>query len=356
LLRLRIVSGNVAGHATADVRALEDRFRTVLEQICRQLTPDEYSTAALAIFGFIASVRGESMTERRRYAAEQMPRYRNRNQGEAFKKRYEPRILDDVATRLHLLEISAPLLQAPVPPAALSPGGAASSHTVGRGGTEEHGEGREKAIVYRGYAWIGSELSYRVSSEDLRQHICTTIREVEILHPDPQPFQDRYQWSGHGREDVPRVLSQGHRLLGEPFQVGSYKVYYVHFDTEFHVGDRTRIHIEQEFEDTDLEFHPFFGAPAHQGQEWLILRVILPVRLAPSTISLNVYASTDPADANLLRSDPGQFKLMPQEAEGERSGTIEWTIDDLVEGHYYAIKWGGDRTHEGPNEFYPPDF
>jgi hypothetical protein len=348
LLSLRVVTDRVKATSRDDVIALERSFQEVFEPICGALKPEKRAVAAKALFGFDGDCLELSMTRRRQVAGEAVG-CTGRGAWDAFRKRHEPTIIQDLANELYLLETS-PLLESPVPPAVRPLVEQTQQPPIEPAVTEELGQ--ERTIRYRGYAWIGAELIYQVSDEDLRRHTYTTVREFEVVHPNPEPFQDRYQWSGHGQEGVPQVLSEGHRLLGEPFEAGSYKVYYVHFDNGLQVGQRTKIHIRQELYDSDMEFHPFLGAPAHQSQEWLTLRVILPVRHAPSQIALKTYASRAP-DAVLLRSRPGHLKRW----KDPRYGVIDWHVRSLIQDRYYAIEWGYDwGFQDREDSFYPPDF
>jgi hypothetical protein len=321
LVDLYCVRGEAKSH---EVLKLEDSVRLVLTNVCMTLQPKQLGSAALALFGLIASTRGQPLTARRQVAGELMG-YGGSRAWDAFRKRYEGEIIRQVADELYLMELDV------------------IEHSRRRPADALEGElaAEEKQLELsdrdRGYVQIGTRHAYSISNEDLREHAIARWFEIEAIRSNVFNFRFHYQWSGHGQERRPVVISPGHSLLWGPVKMGSWSYCQVRFDRPLSAGERAIIKVEQELYDTDCEFRPFLSANVgHEGTEWLELEIMLPAQRLPSSIHFKAFDRIG-GDANLV---PGLSSTGSYTTDKE-SGTasILWRPKNLRMNYRYVIEW-----------------
>ena len=113
--------------------------------------------------------------------------------------------------------------------------------------------------LLRGYRWVTAEYLYTIHEDNPKHHSQVISITLETLRPGVDHFENRYLWSGEGKEDSPNLLSAGHTLMGPPVQHGIWKYYYVHFGHELAMAERIEIKILQELYDTKGRFEPFLA-------------------------------------------------------------------------------------------------
>lgn len=184
--------------------------------------------------------------------------------------------------------------------------------------------------LLRGYRWIRAEYYYRVDENDPKHHSQTITIELESMRPGVDHFENRYLWSGKGREFEPRVQSRGHVLMGAPIQRGLWKYYFIHLGHELQVGERVTVEIFQDLYDDEGKFEPFLAKTIIEPVDHLVLRVALPRALRPAQIICSETSSAIPTDS-LVQKMPGQYD--------DKSGEISWSIPSPIFGHRYEIRW-----------------
>jgi hypothetical protein len=184
--------------------------------------------------------------------------------------------------------------------------------------------------LLRGYRHIRWESLYEIHEDDLRHHTFFITVEIEAIQPGIHIFEDTYQWTGKGREEVPKVVSQGHTLMNDVVQRSAWNYYYIHLGHDLNVGERTTVQLVQELYDSENQFQPFLAKIISQPIDLLILRVKLPVNHLVSNIRFTEYSTVGPA-SEVVKSTPGTIN--------NQTGEIHWRIISPVFGHRYEITW-----------------
>jgi hypothetical protein len=183
--------------------------------------------------------------------------------------------------------------------------------------------------LIRGYRCVRAEYLYRI--HDLRHHSILDTILLEAVRPGVVLFEDRYQWSGMGREEFPQIISPpGATLLGPPIQHGLWKYYYVHLGRELSVGERIEVKILQELYDDEGRFEPFLAKTIAEPLDYLVLRVVFPQDHPPREAVCNVRSAAGPAGV-VIQSTPCQYDSVSRE--------LRWEIPKPVFGRRYEIRW-----------------
>jgi hypothetical protein len=181
----------------------------------------------------------------------------------------------------------------------------------------------------RGYRWVKAEYKYTIHDDDPKHHSQTITILLEALRHGVGQFENRYLWSGKGKENDPKVISPGHSLIGPPVQRGLWKFYFVYLGRELSVGERAEVIITQDLYDTENKFEPFLAKTVFEPLDRLILRAVFPRNALPSQASCCEEGGPVPTN-NLIRSI---------QAEINPTGEILWAIESPVFGHRYEIRW-----------------
>lgn len=184
--------------------------------------------------------------------------------------------------------------------------------------------------LIRGYRWIRAEYLYRIHDDDPRHHSQTITILLEAMRPGVDLFENRYLWSGKGKEEPPKIISPGATLLGPLVQRGLWKYYYVHLGRELSTGERTEVKILQELYDDEDKYEPFLAKTVIEPLDHLILRVVFPKDRPPREAVCNVGSAAVPANAVIQRT-PCQYDSESRE--------LRWEIPEPVFGHRYEIRW-----------------
>jgi hypothetical protein len=183
--------------------------------------------------------------------------------------------------------------------------------------------------LIRGYRWVRAEYLYCI--HDPRHHSQTITILLEAVRPGVALFENRYQWSGRGREELPKIISPpGATLLGPPVQHGLWKYYYVHLGRELSVGERMEVKISQELYDDEGRFEPFLAKTIAEPLDRLVLRVVFPQNSPPREAVCNVSSAAAPAGV-VIQSTPCQYDSVSRE--------LRWEIPKPVFGRRYEIRW-----------------
>jgi hypothetical protein len=183
--------------------------------------------------------------------------------------------------------------------------------------------------LIRGYRWVRAEYLYCI--HDPRHHSISDTILLEAVRPGVVLFEDRYQWSGRGREELPKIISPpGATLLGPPIQHGLWKYYYVHLGRELSVGERIEVKISQELYDDEGTFEPFLAKTIAEPLDHLVLRVVFPQTSPPREAVCNVHSAAGPAGV-VIQSTPCQYDSVSRE--------LRWEIPKPVFGRRYEIRW-----------------
>lgn len=184
--------------------------------------------------------------------------------------------------------------------------------------------------LLRGYRWVNAEYLYTIHEDNPKHHSQLITIVLESLRPGVDHFENRYLWSGEGKEDSPKLQSPGHSLMGPPVQRGVWKYYFVHFGYELAMAERMEIKILQELYDTKGKFEPFLSKTIIEPLDHLTLRVVLPKTQTPTKIDLTEGSGPVPSDS-MIHKETGKFDTNNRE--------IRWEIQSPALGHRYEIRW-----------------
>jgi hypothetical protein len=183
--------------------------------------------------------------------------------------------------------------------------------------------------LIRGYRWVRVEYLYCI--HDPKHHSQTITILLEAVRPGVVLFENRYQWSGRGREELPKIISPPEAtLLGPPIQHGLWKYYYVHLGRELSVGERIEVKISQELYDDEGRFEPFLAKTIAEPLDYLVLRVVFPQDHPPRGAVCNVSSAEGPAGV-VIQSTPCQYDSVSRE--------LRWEIPKPAFGRRYEIRW-----------------
>lgn len=183
--------------------------------------------------------------------------------------------------------------------------------------------------LLRGYRWVQAEYMYTIHEDDPKHHSQTISILLEAMRPGVDHFENRYSWSGKGKEEEPTILSPGHGLLGPPLLRGGWKYYFIHLGHELAVGERIEVKLVQELYDSEGKFEPFLAKVVYEPVDRLILHVVLPRKSIPVEASCSEESGPTPTN-HLIKKTPTKIS---------QSGVILWDIPSPVFGHRYVIHW-----------------
>jgi len=143
-------------------------------------------------------------------------------------------------------------------------------------------------IIYRRlsampYRWVAAEYVYRFEADDLRRQRQTIMVRIRARRNNVCCFENSYYWSGSGRSDV-KVVSKGHRFVGEVPADDSKKLYWIHLDTPLDRGDEAEIHIEQSLFDAQWSLKPMLTKRVSSRLDELTLKAVFPQAAVPSEV------------------------------------------------------------------------
>lgn len=155
-------------------------------------------------------------------------------------------------------------------------------------------------IVYRrvsgpGYRWVSAEYVYRFDAVDLRKQTQDIRITIKARRDNVCCFENSYGWSGAGDSAV-RVVSPGHRFVGEVPADEWRRLYWVHLDTPLNRGDTAEIHVRQNLFDDRRNLRPILTKRISEPLDALTLKVVFPRSAAPPTVEARetVYAKKAP--------------------------------------------------------------
>ena len=184
--------------------------------------------------------------------------------------------------------------------------------------------------LLRGYRWVRAEYVYRIDDTEQQHHTQTIEIQIEAMRPQVDHFENRYLWSGSGQEDVPKVISDGHSLMGPPIRRRIWNYYYVHLGHEFTVGERQNVKIVQQLYDTNKSYEPFLAKIILEPVDYLTLRAILPRNRPPITAYHIEHSSSFP-EYNVVEQGKLNFDTVNWE--------LRWDIPSPTLNHRYEIRW-----------------
>lgn len=184
--------------------------------------------------------------------------------------------------------------------------------------------------ILKGYKYVKIDCLYVVHGDDPTHHSYVNEVEIEAIQSGVNIFESSYRWTGRGKEEEPKIKSPGHILLGQTIKQSGWKYFYIHLGQDMSIGARTTIKIVQELHDIDNDFEPFLGKVISVPMDYVILHVILPKTLFPTTIFFKEWDSAAPT-ARIIREVPGKIN--------HHSGEIRWEIPSPVFRHRYSIDW-----------------
>lgn len=144
-------------------------------------------------------------------------------------------------------------------------------------------------ILYRratgpAYRWISAEYEYRFDPLDLRRQTQLIKVRIRARRNNVCCFGNSYSWSGTGESGI-RVISAGHRYVGEAPADDSKKAYWVHLDSPLNRGEEAEIHVEQDLFDERRSLLPILTKRVSEPLDALVLRAVFPRSAAPKEAS-----------------------------------------------------------------------
>jgi len=134
------------------------------------------------------------------------------------------------------------------------------------------------------YRWIAAEYVYRFDPADLRKQTQLIKVKIRARRHNVCCFENSYFWSGTGESAV-RVVSNGHRYVGEAPADDSKRRYWVHLDTPLSRGEEAEIHLEQDLFDDRRSLRPILAKKVSEPLDVLVLRAVFPRAAAPAQVS-----------------------------------------------------------------------
>ena len=193
-------------------------------------------------------------------------------------------------------------------------------------------------VLYRrlsgpAYRWTTAEYVYRFDAADLRRQTQLIKVRIRARRNNVCCFENSYFWSGTGDSKV-RVVSPGHRFVGEAPDDDSKKRYWVHLDSPLSRGEEAEIHVEQDLFDDRRSLRPILAKRVSEPLDALVLRAVFPRVAAPAQVSARQTAYSEKARhwREVQRDDP--------KWQGEGSEMqISYSPARPKVGRRYEIKW-----------------
>lgn len=184
--------------------------------------------------------------------------------------------------------------------------------------------------ILRCYKYIATESFYEIDEKDHRHHIFTITTTIQATQPGVNIFENTYRWTGRGKEEMPKVISPGHVILGEAVHNSGWKFYYIHLGRPLNQGETTEIKTVQELYDIEDKFEPYLAKIISETVDHLTLHVRLPRHPLPSKITYTIWNSEGPA-GNPINVELGKVD--------HQTGDIIWKIEKPILRHRYEIRW-----------------
>lgn len=181
----------------------------------------------------------------------------------------------------------------------------------------------------RGYRWVQAEYEYHIL-DDHGHHQQTLDLEVEATRNGVAMIQNRYQWTGRGEIELPRVTSAGQKLHGPVIRKRSWDYYYVDLGREFNVGERVNVGVTQSLLDVEGSFEPFLAKTVTEPVDKLVLRAIFPATREPINATCHEQFAAVPSNIDVQSA---ACKYNPN------NRTLQWTINSPIFGRRYEIRW-----------------
>lgn len=189
------------------------------------------------------------------------------------------------------------------------------------------------AGLSRGYRWIRADHLYCIN-DTLEQHTHISTITIKTFRSGTTIFHDSYTWSGHGKEEPPEVLSEGHELMGSftkqrfYFKQKERRHYYIYLGHELPAGKEIEVKIKKKLYDNTRRFEPFLSTPIR-----LPLRSLkMCVRLPKSPHAMNCYNYHYTLSGKLISKVPSTLSVNPDNIE------LNYEILNTQPGRY-EIRW-----------------
>ncbi len=185
-----------------------------------------------------------------------------------------------------------------------------------------------------GYTCVATHFEWIIDPEDPRHTTQIMRKTVKAFAGQVQIVENRYRWTGEGREPLPSTQVPGQRVLSaDPIlREDAYRVFYVFLDTPLTRGETTTIVVRQEFYDDQGVLQPFLAMTVSELLGELTLSVRMPSDLLASPRA--VHAVESGTAANGQRSTLNRCPVVADDR-----GVITHTWRKVVLGNRYEIRW-----------------
>ncbi len=122
-----------------------------------------------------------------------------------------------------------------------------------------------------GYKWVNADYRYCIEDTTKMHHSQLTTITIRATRIGVSIFENKYSWSGHGKQESLEVMSNGHELMGSItkqqnfFPFNRWKYYYVFLGHELPLEENVVISIKQALYDEAGKFRAICGKNNYQA-------------------------------------------------------------------------------------------
>lgn len=136
-----------------------------------------------------------------------------------------------------------------------------------------------------GYRWTSAKYQYCIEDDTKVRHSQTAEIIIRATRIGVSIFENKYSWSGHGKQESLEVLSAGHELMSSSarqqnyFPYDRWRYYYIYLGHELPVDEDIVVKIKQVLYDDAGRFEPYLSKTITEPLESLELSVLIPDNL-----------------------------------------------------------------------------
>jgi len=193
-----------------------------------------------------------------------------------------------------------------------------------------------------GYRWVNAEYQYCIEDDTKLQHTQLIAITIKAIRRGVSIFENKYLWSGHGKQESLEILSTGHELLFSTtrqehyFPYNRWKYYYVYVGHELPMKRDVIVNIKQVLYDDEGRFEPYVSKTITEPLESLKLRVLLPENLSFTNAFNNEFDHIGPNNKK-IKNEPNPSRIIRE--KGNLYKELYYEIQKPHRNHKYEIRW-----------------
>jgi hypothetical protein len=206
----------------------------------------------------------------------------------------------------------------------------------------------DRRNLYYGFKVQTRSLSYEINGK--RHYVLRSNTKLKAASNHLMAYPILHQWSGDGKEDIPKLHVPGQHLLGvvrdegsdngsspaAPYTLdtpsqGDWRVWFVGLNPPAQKGDEIEVRYSQEFIDRRESAKPYLYYVVSVPMDKLELSVKFPKELLPKSVTGRFYKPSEPRMPHKSREGAVNYDADKQWAT--------WVIDNPKRGYCYRIDW-----------------